>query len=130
MRRLPVTLGACVTLYWVLAFATALSSVFWGPDADRQWWSFWILREPGHWLGGDVIFAGLETFGGFDYATILDDGFPYFIGLLLLTAIGLGVGTWLVLQLIVSRIYLERFRRTNGNSQQARAQNRSTAVPE
>jgi|GEM_PF-3641023 len=116
-KRVPVILGACVTLYWLLAFATALSSVFLGPDADRQWWSLWILREPGHWLGGDVIFSGIEDIG-FNYDTILNDGLPFFIGALLFTAAGLGVGTWLVLQLIVSRSCLARLHRNNVNSQQ------------
>jgi hypothetical protein len=124
--RVPVMLGACVTLYWVLAFATALSSVFLGPDADRQWWSLWILREPGHWLGGDVIFSGIEKIG-FNYATILNDGLPYFIGALLYTAVGIGVGTWLGLQLIVSRICLARLNRSNQNSQQTSSSNGGNA---
>ena len=115
-----------MTLYWVLAFATALSSVFLGPDADRQWWSLWILREPGHWLGGDVIFSGIEKIG-FNYATILNDGLPYFIGALLYTAVGIGVGTWLGLQLIVSRICLARLNRSNQNSQQTSSSNGGNA---
>jgi hypothetical protein len=105
MKYAPVALGICVTVYWILAFAVALSSPLNPEISGRPWWDLAVFRVPGLWVHYKLYFA-FEQFG----ASSFGPWYHYFIGTLLITAIGIGSGCTLASQIVLSRVIAWRYR--------------------
>ena len=101
LRWLPVALGILHLGYWVLAIATAIFTPLKFPGVEEPWWSFGALRAPGSWLL-NLVAKGFERLG-FDFFWILDHGLGWFVATLVVTALGIGAGTWLIAQVVMNR---------------------------
>ena len=97
MKYLPLSLGVCITCFWMLAFATALFTPLYVDDRNLPWWNFECFRAPGMWLG-DRIFQSLEGFPGLKIGTT-----SKIVGVLFLVSFGMGSSSFLVTQIAFSR---------------------------
>ncbi|BCX47318.1 hypothetical protein HAHE_12260 [Haloferula helveola] len=109
LRWLPIGLGVAHSVYWLLAFATVIFTPLRFPGVEIPWWDLAALRLPGLWLM-NLVAKGFERLG-FDFYWILDHGMGWFVATLVITTLGIGAGTWLITQVILTRILAYRSRR-------------------